>query len=72
MIDNKFLKKILPLLDKINAILPDVPSDLAMLALAVALGERIAEENDDMEERVACLSVMMKIVEAGVEEEEIV
>jgi hypothetical protein len=66
----EFKAKIFPLLDRINDALPGVPSDLAMFALAIALGERIADENDNIKERHACFDVMMKIVLAGVEEEE--
>jgi hypothetical protein len=66
----EFEAKIFPLLDRINDALPGVPSDLAMFALAIALGDRIADENDDFEERHACFDVMMKIVLASVEEEQ--
>ena len=64
-----FKKKMIVLLDRIDAVLPDIPSDLAMFALAITLGERIRAENDDIEEREACFNIMIKIVQTGVEEE---
>jgi hypothetical protein len=66
----EFKAKIFPLLDRIDGALTATDPDLAMFALALVLGERIANENDDPEERKACFNVMMKIVLASVEEEE--
>lgn len=63
----EFEAEIFPLLDNIDAALPD--GNIALFALAIALGDRIAKENADPEQRLACFDVMMEIVKAGVEEE---
>jgi hypothetical protein len=57
-----FETRIYPLLDRLVKALDraDVDSDDAMMALAITLGEYIAHEGD-LDEREACLNVMMAI-----------